>query len=132
MPLECAHHSGMVANLDSICRKIDQVNKILDIKFEAVQEALKVAKSEMDRRLDGMNHLYSQLNEQRAENRDVIGILSNDVVALKMALAEIKPRVTALEKGTNYREGTKQWSDHIVTVIIAMGVMLIAHYVFKF
>ena len=35
-------------------------------------------------------------------------------------------RVGILEKGSNYREGSRHWTDYIITVIIAGAVVVIA------
>ena len=72
----CPHHSGIQAELKSVCAK-------LDIRF-----------TEINRRMDKIEDLFM--------------------------------RVGILEKGSNYREGSRHWTDYIITVIIAGAVVLLS------
>jgi len=121
----CLYHSGFEARLESICAK-------LDLQMTAMDKALDVAKEEMDRRLDGMNHLSTQLTEQRAENRSQIEKLSSSLFNLMESTTKFSVRMEALERISNERRGSSKWSDHIVTVLIASGIMLAFHYLWKF
>ena len=119
----CPNHSGMEAELRKVCALLDERQKQADLRFTFMNESVRVAKEEMERRLEGMNEFRAQLESQ-----------AQTFIArpeLRLEIEKLIGRILSLEKGTNYREGSKHWSDHIVTVLIAATVMFIAHYVWK-
>ena len=89
----------------------------------AQEKALNVAKTELERRLEGMNEFREQLE---AQAQTFIGKSE-----FKLELEKLISRILLLEKSVNYREGTKRWSDHMITVIIAVVVMVALHYLLK-
>lgn len=119
----CPHHSGMEAELKKLCALMEEKQKQSDLRFEANREAIIQARGDMERRLESMNEFRAQLSDQ-----------AKTFVArpeLKLEIERLIGRLLVLEKAVNYREGSKHWSDHIVTVLIAAGVMVVAHYFWK-
>ena len=106
------------------CTKIELVERMIQKEFLATDRAIETAKIELNRRLEGMNEFRAQLSKQATEfvGRTEITLLIKNLENEIRALGEI-----AAEK-----KGSSRWVDHIVTVTIAIGVVLIIHYVFKF
>jgi len=78
---DCKSHAGVAADIRSICakmesgdirleEKIDDREKTSNIRFESLKESIGVAKSTMDARLEGMNNLTHQLDQQRQETKE--------------------------------------------------------------
>ncbi len=128
---DCKAHAGIEVLCDAICKKIEEKEKIANIKFDALYEAIKMAKSEMDRRLEGMNEFRNQLSQQATT------FISKREVEL--ILDKFEGRLRIIEDIKSVREGSSRWSDYIITVLIAMAssiatgvVFLIAHYLLNF
>jgi len=114
--IDCPHHSGVEAEIRAMCHKMEMISN-------AQEKALNVAKNELERRLEGMNEFRDKLDEQA---NTFVGKTES-----KLEVEKLITRIVLLEKIVNYREGSKHWSDHIVTVIIAFAVMVLAHYFWK-
>ena len=108
----CLHHSG-------ICQSI-----------KALREATDVARREMDRRLEGMNEFRAQLERQagmfviRGEMEAMVDKLGLRIDVISEVLHTIKTDLSKLH-------GAKQWSDYIVTVILATVASLAVYFVTK-
>ena len=116
----CLHHSGLIAQLESICSKLVLIEKNIQKQFEMTDRQVENAKVDLERRLESMNEFRNQLREQAATfapKREV-----------ELMLSEIKARLGIIEKQGFTGEGSGKWRDHIVTVLIAAAVMLIAHF----
>jgi hypothetical protein len=112
----CPHHSGIEAELRGICAK-------MELRFKGLDKEIDTAKREMDRRLEGMNEFRAQLDRQA---KDFIGRTE-----MKLEIERLVTRIVSLEKAVNYGQGSKYWSNHILTVFITAVVMLAMHYLFK-
>lgn len=96
------------------------INKLcekMSIRIEALNESISVAKREMDRRLEGMNEFRTQLTRQAGE---FIG-----KTEFKLEIDKLEIRLKVLEECLATSKGSSKWSDHIITVIIAAGVVLL-------
>ena len=90
--------------------------KYLDAKFDSIDNAVGVAKNEMDRRLEGMNEFRDQLTQQSATF-----VPRSELI---IQLDKIEGWIKNIEKAATFTQGSKKWSDHIVTVLIGMAVIL--------
>ena len=107
----CPHHSGMEAELKGLCAK-------MDLRFTSNEKEIRLAKEEMDRRLEGMNEFRAQLSNQAGT------FLSRTEAQLQ--IEKVITRIVLLEKSVNFREGTRHWSDYILTAIIAGAIVVIS------
>jgi len=107
METPCMYHSGIEAQLKALCIKIE-------LQMDMIEKSINVAKNEMDRRLEGMNEFRNQLSSQAQT------FISKREVELIME--KIDGRIGYLEKRGNVTEGSKVWSNHIITVLISVFV----------
>jgi len=107
METPCIHHSGIEAQLKALCTK-------MELQMDMIEKSINVAKNEMDRRLEGMNEFRNQLSSQAQT------FISKREVELIME--KIDGRIGYLEKRGNVTEGSKVWSNHIITVLISVFV----------
>lgn len=124
----CIYHSGVEAKIDALCKK-------LDLRLEGMQEAVSLAKDEMERILEGMNEFRAQLSMQAGTfiPRNEVQLMIDKMQTHFDLLAQHnRDRIDALDKNYSEREGAKRWSDHIITALIAMAIFIIAHFVMKF
>ena len=138
----CPHHSGLEAELKNIltlltekeihvgaeikklCQLFEERQKQSDFRFGSNKEAIQVAKEEMERRLEGMNEFRAQLSSQAAT------FVSR--VELRLEVEKLIGRILVLERETNYRVGSRHWSDYIITSVAAFGIFILAHYILKY
>lgn len=119
----CPAHSGMEKSLEKLCLKIEALEKLCAVQFEFINKETKLAKEDMERRLEGMNEFRAQLNRQASE------FVTRESMDLK--LAKLETKIESTTACMNISSGSGKWQSHIVTVLIAMAVMLVAHYVLK-
>ena len=91
----CPHHSGLEASVKSLCAK-------MNLRFEANEKQIELAKEDMERRLEGMNEFRAQLTAQANT------FLSRPEAQLQ--IEKLITRIVLLEKGINFREGTRHWT----------------------
>ena len=131
----CPFHSGLEVKIEAnknevdlritaVCLKMDERKEQVNIKFDALNKEIVMAKEDMDRRLGEMNQFRSQLSNQAATFATRH--------ELKTEAEKLDLKLNPLLSLVNFRAGSKHWSDHIITVLIAMAVMLVTHYLFKF
>jgi hypothetical protein len=94
--------------IDAACKKVDLVTK-------HQEEALRLARKEMERRLKGMNEFRDQLEKQA----HLFAVKSEET--LKHTI--IEDRIRAVERKLDVRLGAVKWSDHIITVLIGIAVV---------
>ncbi|MBU2346569.1 MAG: hypothetical protein KJ888_20455 [Gammaproteobacteria bacterium] len=82
------------------------------LHFELLEREVRIAKEELNRRLESMNEFRAQLDKQA---RDFV---------TKADLSTVIFRVNLLEKESDRGAGATKWSDHIITVLIGIGVMI--------
>jgi len=119
----CKFHEAVMVRMDGICHKMEEKEKVSNIKFEALHGATTMAKAEMDRRLEGMNEFREQLTRQTAE------FAGKKEVDLMFEKIDVK--LDHLEAMAHQRTGGKQWSDHILQVLIAIGQIAVIAWLFK-
>ena len=107
----CPHHSGMEAELKGLCAK-------MDLRFTANEKEIRLAKEEMERRLEGMNEFRAQLSNQA-------NTFLNRTEA-QLQIEKVITRIVILEKSVNFREGSRHWSDYILTAVIAGAIVVIS------
>ena len=107
----CPHHSGMEAELKGLCAK-------MNLRFESNEKQIELAKQEMERRLESMNEFRSQLTNQANT------FLSRTEAQLQ--IEKVITRIVLLEKGLNFREGSRHWSEYIIMVIISGLIVILS------
>lgn len=105
----CKEHLAVLRDIESLRREQEKACKIHEREIET-------AKRELDRRLESMNEFRDQLDKQSRTF---------------MTRTEIEFRFNALEKDVGENRGVidrgigaKRWSDHIITVLIGLAVIL--------
>lgn len=112
----CSGHSGLVEKLKAE-RDRD------DIRFQMVEKSIMIARTELERRLESMNDLREQLNNQantfetKAESRLIHDSFGN--------------RISKIEEAIWARQGEYRWSNHIITVLIGLAVILAVWFITK-
>jgi hypothetical protein len=112
----CKSHEAVVV-------RMEERENASKIKFEALYSAIRMAKEEMDRRLEGMNEFRSQLTKQATE---FVGKKEVDLM-----LEKIEVKLGHLEAMANQRAGGKQWSDHILQVLIGIAQIVALAWIMK-
>lgn len=62
----CLWHTGQVVKIEALCRKLDEREKQVNIQLDALKEAIITAKSELERRLAGLNELRQEVTSDRS------------------------------------------------------------------
>ena len=96
-------------DIAAICLKLELTNK-------HHREALSLARHEMERRLESMNEFRDQLEKQAGT------FATKTEENLKHSTLE--DRVRAVERVQYVRAGSTRWSDHIITVLIGLAVVI--------
>lgn len=127
----CIHHSGLVAQFDGICKKLDLIEKSIQKQLEMYEKSVTVAKNEMDRRLEGMNEFRAQLSSQ------TMTFISRKEVELLFEKAGLRidtlsEKISLGKEFIAERKGSGRWSDHIITVLVSLAVFILARFLFKF
>lgn len=154
---DCKSHAGLVARQESICakmeegdkhveEKVEERDKMSNLRFEAMKESIAVAKQVMDSRLEGMNHLDKQLSDQKIETKEKIMELMTTFMtkerfdALHETLqAKLDAKVELFSKDiaqlqallASKREGLR-WIEYLVTVGVSFVIYTLIHTIFKF
>ena len=106
----CKFHEGFR-------EKIEAHNRELEIRYDSLNRAIEVAKSEMDRRLEAMNEFRAQLTRQASEF-----ISRKEVEALAK---ELDLKIAPLKEKSNVTEGSDKWIAIIIQVIISIIVVVV-------
>lgn len=126
----CLQHSGLVESIRAISTKLDEREKQVNNKFEALERSVSIARGEMDRRLEGMNEFRSQLESQtrtflsRRESDARHLLIDTRSNANSKAIEELKMNFS---RGV----GAKQWTDYLITVGVSALVYVVLHFAFK-
>jgi hypothetical protein len=105
----CSEHSGM-------CRSIKAEQEKADIRFQMIEGNIKIAKDEMDRRLEGMNEFRAQLDKQAQT------FMPRSEIELLINTNAERTRSIEIEMGKI--GGSSRWSDHIVQVLIGAAMVI--------
>lgn len=130
----CAAHSGLEARLQSICRKIDDQGKLIEIQIQMQKDSISMAKEELERRLESMNEFREQLSRQA---QTFISRHEMDLRLEKLeerhvlTLRPIQEKIKEFEATTYKEAGSLTWKNHIMTVIISLAIFIVIHFVFK-
>lgn len=114
--LECKMHHAIEIMIDSICKKMEEKEKIANIKFEMIHDSIKVAKEEMDRRLETMNEIRRQLD---AQAKTFVTKIETD-----LRFKDMEAKISNLITSSSESRGGKKWEEHIITVLIGAAVLL--------
>ena len=126
----CLYHSGIEKALEAIYSKIDEREKMVNMRFVESEKAILEARKEMDRRLEGMNEFRSQLERQantfiaRAEWES-----KHEIVNTK--IYENYKAIEGLRRDMAQRVGAKQWTDYIITIGVSSLIYFLFHYLLK-
>lgn len=143
---DCKLHSGLCAQINSLEIRISDLCKLLDLQILNMEKAVNVAKETLNIRLDSMNEVRGQLNDQvrnfptRIEMGTSLDKLELKIVTTEKAINEkftlvLKPvmdKLTAMEACYNQKLGSRMWEVVIVTSALSGLMFLLAHFVFKF
>jgi len=102
----CVYHSGILE------------------KITALEKSIGVAKTELDRRLEGMNEFRRQLDKQASE------FITKNEVNLRMEKMDlrfngIEDKLNTLQNEISEKRGSRKWSDWLIMGIIAAIVSII-------
>jgi Fe2+ transport system protein B len=95
--------------IESLCHKIKSISL-------HQKEALILARSEMERRLDGMNEFREQMEKQA----NSFALRKEE--ELKHSI--IEERIRNIERRIDTQAGSTKWIDHIITGLIGFGIVV--------
>jgi hypothetical protein len=101
----CIHHSGVTSEI------------------KAIKEAVDLARTQLEKRLEGMNEFRNQLNAQAAT------FVSR--AEIKLIMDKYETRVDLVERFYLRGEGSSKWRDIIISSIVSVAILTIAHLLFK-
>lgn len=142
----CPHHVEVAKDISVLQSEVKHTRELLDIQIEGVDRDRRLAKEEMERRLEGMNGLEARSNarivEAETRARDTTNKAEKKLedqakefmktLEFRAEMKVIETKLSILSGLVSEKKGEKKWSDHILTVLIAAGVMLLIHFLFKF
>jgi len=124
----CTHHSGLVAQLNAICKKLELIEKAIQKQFEMTELQVEHTKVDLERRLESMNEIRGQLNRQADTfiTKVEVNLLFEKTASHFDAMAKAnRERIDMLDKMYTEKSAAKKWSDHIVTVLIGLAVLVV-------
>jgi hypothetical protein len=124
----CSQHSGLVTHIDNLYRLLDERRTQTDLKIATIEKETIMAKTEMDRRLEGMNEFRAQLEKQSntfISRAELLLILDKRDSKIDGIESKLTPLFTYAAKD----EGSKKWTDYIITVIISAIVFVVLHFI---
>ena len=109
----CDEHSGM-------CRKIDSLKELMEIRFSALDSTTALIREDLERRLDTMNHIRRQLEQQASSfmPRKEIELIQGNMLE----------RIEQIRSRLDVRAGERRWSDYIIIVLIGVAIMAFQWY----
>ena len=102
--------------------KFDAINRLIDIRTDYNEQALKVARCELERRLEGMNEFRQQLEKQAAT------FASKS--ELKVEVEKLELKIVPLTFTQAQNTGSRKWTDYIIMVIISACIVLLSRLLF--
>ena len=102
--------------------KFAAINRLIDIRADYNDQALKVARNELERRLEGMNEFREQLNRQAGT------FISKSELNAEVEKLELKISPLSCAVATN--EGSRKWTDYIIMIIISACIVLLSRLLF--
>ncbi len=116
---DCKMHPAVEVQLEAICKKIEQNEKISNIKFEYLSQAKELAKDEMERRLEGMNEFRAQLEKQ------------TQTFVSRVEFEGLREKLNILSNQYAVRTGSKIWETVILSSMVTAIIMALGYYLFK-
>ena len=83
----------------------------MDLRFEHTDRALLLSKSELERRLEGMNEFRQQLDRQAGT------FIARPELCAEIEKIELK--IAPLIKACNQGEGSRRWTDYFAMALIS-------------
>jgi hypothetical protein len=67
----CPHHSGLEADIKKVCALLEERKELTNVRINQIREEVVLARTDMERRLEGMNGLEARTTARttEAENR---------------------------------------------------------------
>jgi chromosome segregation ATPase len=96
---------------------------VLKTRVETLTEAIMVAKTELERRLEGMNEFRAQLDSQ-TKSFVTREMMSSTIDKIDLKTAQLDEKIASVQNDLSKSAGSSKWSDHIVTVLIGAAVVL--------
>jgi hypothetical protein len=149
----CGLHSGIEKDITKLSLLLEERKELMNVRLNQIQQNVTLAKQEMDRRLEGMNGLEARTTARTAEAEGRVReqtavaerklaeqaahFITRKEVDTKVELVQaaiaadvkvLSGKIDTLVSTSGFSTGARRWSDHILTVLIAAGVMLL----FKF
>ena len=113
--------------------KFDAINRFIDIRFDYNEQALKVAKDALEYRLEGMNEFRGQLNRQAgtlAAKTDVRAEMEKLEIKIMAEIEKLEIKISPLIRECTQTEGSRKWTDYLITVIISACIVLLSRLLF--
>ena len=82
---DCSRHSGLVSDYHKLCMLVDERKELMNVRMNQLEANVKLAKEEMDRRLEGMNGLEARTTARTSEAE---GRVRDQTAAAERKLAE--------------------------------------------
>jgi hypothetical protein len=134
----CPKHDGLVEKFETVISKLDGLKEQISSQFNYMDEKTTNAKSDMERRLEGMNEFRTQLAKQAAEfitRQEIVLMFEKQGVRID-GLTE---KLDASRQTAATASGGRIWSEKVTMVLLALGssmatgvMVLVAHAIFKF
>jgi len=109
----CDEHSG-------ICRKIDSLKELMEVRFSALDNTTALIRSDLERRLEGMNHIRREL-----ESQSRAFMPRKEIELVQAAMQE---KIARLQTNQSFAGGQRRWSDYIIIVLIGAVIMIFQWY----
>ena len=141
----CIQHSGFEAKIGFLCRKIDDLEKLINVQLHAHKEASSMAKSELERRLETMNEFRSQLTSQATTFATIKEVdirldklerefnlkLDKTYENLQLTIKSVLDKLKIIETNQSKEEGSTIWRNFLITALISMAIFLAGHFILK-
>ena len=109
-----SHVGGEVKKL---CLLLEERKDLMNVRFNQMKEEVVLARSDMERRLEGMNEFRAQLTNQAT--------LFATRAELKTEAEKLDLKLVPLLKSSLTREGSSRVIDYLVMAIIAGAIALL-------
>jgi hypothetical protein len=147
----CPLHSGLEAEQKKLCMLIEERKELMNVRMNQLEDNVKLAKQEMDRRLEGMNGLEARTSARTAEAegrvRDQTTLAERKLAEqaahsitrtevdskfelMRIAIAaEIKVldgKIDTLVNSTSVVAGSRKITDWLIMAIIAGAITILS------
>jgi hypothetical protein len=112
-------HRPLIKEAQSIRLLMDEREKQNNFRFDNIDKNIVLAREQMESRLEGMNEIREQLTQQAKT------FVSTD------KFENLGNHVNRIDKTISLSQGSSKWSDHIITVLIGLAVIVIVYLMTK-